>query len=82
MAAGSVGASAAPRIHAVVHPKPSATCAISATSAAVPIVPTSPSAVIGIAAKRNRGQPTCMPPSKRITIRATTAIRSTVWIAT
>ena len=37
-----------------------------------------PSERIGTAAPRNRRQPMCMPPSKRITISATTAIRSTV----
>ena len=40
-------------------------------------VPTTPSTVIGTAATRKRSQPTRMPPSKRITISATTARRST-----
>ena len=40
-------------------------------------VPKTPSTVIGTAATRNRFQPTRMPPSKRITISATTASRST-----
>ena len=41
-------------------------------------VPTTPSTPIGTIARRKRRQPMCMPPSKRITISATTPIRSTV----
>ena len=41
-------------------------------------MPRTPSERIGTAAPRKRRQPMSMPPSKRITIRATTAIRSTV----
>ena len=41
---------------------------MTATSAAVPAVPSRPSAVIGSAAARNRDQPTVMPPSKRMTM--------------
>src|SRR6188508_2295862 len=44
---------------------------------AVANVPTTPRAVIGTTARRKRAHPTLMPPSKRITIRASTAIRST-----
>src|ERR671922_241387 len=49
-------------------------------TAAVAKVPKIPSEVIGSAAPRKRRQPTCMPPSKRMTISATTPIRSTLWI--
>src|SRR6476469_4718255 len=75
--AGSVGASAAPRIPAVIQPKPKSQCAASAIRPAVAKVPSSPSAVIGRAAARKRCHPTSMPPSKRIAMSATAAIRST-----
>ena len=76
--AGSVGASAAPRIPAVVQPKPNSVWAKTAITPAVAKVPSTPSTVIGTAATRgSAASPTCMPPSKRITISATTAIRST-----
>src|ERR671930_1200322 len=78
--AGSVGASAAPRMPAIVQSKPKSAWAKTAITAAVANVPTTPSDVIGNAAPRKRRQPTCMPPSKRITISATTPIRSTLWI--
>src|SRR5919199_954101 len=80
MTAGSVGASAAPRTPAIVQSKPKKAWAKTAITAAVANVPTTPSDVIGSAAPRKRRQPTCMPPSKRITISATTPIRSTLWI--
>ena len=41
-------------------------------------MPSTPSERIGTAALRKRRQPMSMPPSKRITISATTPIRSTV----
>ena len=41
-------------------------------------MPSTPSERIGTAAPRKRRQPMSMPPSKRITISATTPIRSTV----
>src|SRR5919197_2082 len=78
--AGSVGASAAPRTPAIVQSKPKKAWAKAAITAAVANVPMTPSTVIGNAAPRKRRQPTCMPPSKRITISATTPIRSTLWI--
>ena len=78
--AGSVGAIAAPRIHAIVQPKPNSECAASATSPAVRNVPTTPSTEIGTAERRKRRQPTFIPPSNRITISATTPTRSTVRI--
>src|SRR4029079_10355516 len=75
--AGSVGATAAPRIPAVVQSKPNSVWAKTAITPAVANVPTTPSTLIGTIDSRNLGQPTCMPPSKRITTSATTAIRST-----
>ena len=78
--AGSVGAIAAPRSHAIVQPKPNIECAASATSPAVANVPTTPSTEIGTAERRKRRQPTFIPPSNRITISATTPMRSTVLI--
>ena len=78
--AGSVGAIAAPIRPAVVHEKPSAQCPNSAMSPAVANVPSTPSEAIGPIEPRSRRQPTCIPPSKRITISATTPSRSTVRI--
>src|SRR6478735_9388310 len=75
--AGSVGATAAPRIPAVVQSKPNSVWAKTAITPAVANVPTTPSTLIGTIDSRNLGHPTCMPPSKRITTSATTAIRST-----
>ena len=49
---------------------------------AVAKVPSRPSERIGAAEARNRRQPMSMPPLKRMTISATTAIRSTVTIGT
>ncbi len=49
---------------------------------AVANVPTIPSEKIGTAATRKRRQPTSVPPLKRITISATTPIRSTSRIVT
>jgi hypothetical protein len=76
--AGSVGARAAPSRPLVVQVRPSSPCAASAISPAVAKVPSTPSERIGTAALRNRRQPMSRPPSKRITISATTPIRSTV----
>ena len=76
--AGSVGAMAAPSRPLVSHEKSSTKCAASATSPAVANVPRTPSERIGTIATAARCQPMCMPPSNRITISATTAIRSTV----
>lgn len=85
MTAGSVGASAAPRMPANVHEKPKNKCAASAISPAVANVPSTPREAISTAEARKRRQPTCIPPSKRMAIRATTPIRSTwrieVWSA-
>ena len=78
MTAGSVGARAAPRIHATVQLKSKSVWANTAITPAVAKVPKIPSTVIGTAAARIRRHPTSMPPSKRMTIRATTPIRSTV----
>ena len=63
---------------AVVQSKSNRYRAATARTPAVAIVPRTPSEAIGSAARLNLRQPTCMPPSKRITISATTAIRSTV----
>ena len=76
--AGSVGDSAAARTPESVQLKSSRKCAQIAIRTAVVSVPTIPSAPIGTIARRKRRQPMCMPPSKRITISATTPIRSTV----
>ena len=62
---------------AVAQPKSKSTCAATAMSSAVANVPTVPSTPIGTNEARKRRQPTCMPPSKRMTISATTPIRST-----
>ena len=78
--AGSVGASAAPMIPAVVQSTSSSSFAATAITPAVANVPTVPSRMIGVAAALKRRRPMCMPPLKRITTRATTAIRSTVRI--
>ena len=78
--AGSVGATAAPSRPAVNQPSPIAQCANAVTSPAVAKVPRMPRETIGIAAPRNRRQPIDEPPSKRITISATVARRSTVLI--
>src|SRR5262245_38773035 len=77
MTAGSVGASAAPTIQAAVQPKSKNVYAARAITAAVPNVPSTPRSEIGTIAPRKRRQPTCIPPSNRITISATTPIRST-----
>ncbi len=76
--AGSVGASAAPSNPLVVHERPRSTCAATATSPAEANVPSTPSERIGTAALRKRPQPMSSPPSNRITISATTPMRSTV----
>ena len=76
--AGSVGATAAPSRPEVSQPSPSAQWANAATSPAVANVPRTPSETIGTAATRKRRQPIDEPPSKRITISATVATRSTV----
>ena len=78
--AGSVGATAAPSRPAVIQPSPSAQWANTATSPAVAKVPSTPSDTIGTAATRKRRRPIDVPPSKRITISATVATRSTVEI--
>jgi hypothetical protein len=80
--AGSVGASAAPRMPAAIQEKLKSQCAAIAISPAVAKVPTTPSETISSAEARKRRQPTCRPPSKRIMIRATTPIRSTSRIET
>ena len=76
--AGSVGASAAPIRPLVIHERSKRKWAAPAISAAEANVPGTPSDRIGTAAVRNRRQPMSRPPSKRITISATTPIRSTV----
>ncbi len=76
--AGSVGASAAPSIPLVIQERSKSTCAAAAINAAEANVPRTPSERIGTAELRKRPQPMSSPPSKRITIRATTPIRSTV----
>ena len=78
--AGSVGAIAAPIRPAVVHEKPSAQWPNRAISPVVANVPSTPSEAIGQIEPRKRRQPTCIPPSKRITISAITPRRSTVRI--
>ena len=78
MTAGSVGASAAPSIPLVIQERSKSTCAATAISAAEANVPRIPSERIGTDAARKRRQPMSSPPSKRITISATTPIRSTV----
>ena len=78
--AGSVGAIAAPIRPAVVHEKPSTECPNRAISPVVANVPSTPSEAIGQIEPRSRRQPTCIPPSKRITISAITPSRSTVRI--
>ena len=80
--AGSVGATAAPSTPAIVQPKPSAQCANSATAPAVANVPRTPSVATGTQAACRRRRPIAEPPSKRITISATVATRSTVRIET
>jgi hypothetical protein len=80
--AGSVGARAAPMRPAVVQSTSSSSLAATVMTAAVANVPAVPRRTIGVAAPRNRRMPMCMPPLKRITISATTAIRSTVRIDT
>ena len=82
MTAGSVGASAAPRIPAAVQEKSKSQCAANAMTPAVPNVPSTPRVTIGPAEARKRRQPTCIPPSKRIRIRQITPIRSTSRIET
>jgi hypothetical protein len=82
MTAGSVGAIAAPSRPADVHPKPSAQCAKTATPPAVANVPRTPSDAIGTSERRNRRQPIPRPPSKRITISATVATWTTVFVET
>ena len=76
--AGSVGASAAPTMPATIQGSPSSQCASTATSAAVAKVPSTPSERTGMALRRIRFQPMCMPPSNRITTSATVAMRPTV----
>ena len=49
-------------------------------TSAVVNVPMIPSEAMGTIARRKRRQPMSMPPSKRMTISATTPIRSTVWM--
>ena len=78
--AGSVGAIAAPSRPEVTQASPNAQCANAATRPAVANVPSTPSEAIGRREGRRRRQPIDEPPSNRITIRATVAIRSTVWI--
>src|SRR4051812_15333705 len=76
--AGSVGATAAPIRPAVTQPKPNAQCATTAIPPAVANVPTTPSATIVPLTLPKRRQPIEPPPSKRITISAIDATRSTV----
>ena len=78
--AGSVGAIAAPSRPDVTHVSPNAQWANTATRPAVANVPRTPREAIGTADARKRRQPIDEPPSKRITISATVAIRSTVEI--
>src|SRR5581483_3595550 len=78
--AGSVGATAAPTRPLAIQPRPSAQWATSVAPPAVANVPTTPSATIEPPALRKRRQPIESPPSKRITISATDATRSTVRI--
>ncbi len=62
----------------VSQPSPNAQWTNTATSPAVANVPTTPSETIGTADARKRRRPIEEPPSKRITINATVARRSTV----
>ena len=80
MTAGSVGAIAAPIRPDVIHEKSSSQCAARVIRPAVANVPRMPSERTGTAAVRNRRRPIREPPSKRMTARATTPIRSTVRI--
>jgi hypothetical protein len=77
MTAGSVGASAAPMMAAVVQSRSSSRCAPPATIAPVTSVPGTPRMPIGHTDSRNRPQPTSIPPSNRITISATVPISPT-----
>ena len=77
--AGSVGASAAPSRPLVIHERSKQEVRGRARSAPADAnVPSTPSERIGTAEPRKRRQPMSRPPSKRITISATTPIRSTV----
>src|SRR5215217_4572381 len=76
--AGSVGASAVPTSSAARQSKPNRAWARVARAAAVTKVPATPTQTTGPAAVRTRRHPLCIPPSNKMTSRATDATRWTV----
>jgi hypothetical protein len=77
-AAGSVGASAVPSSSAARQSRPNRTWARAASAAAVAKVPATPTQTTAPATGRNRRQPMCIPPSNKMTARATVTTRWTV----
>jgi hypothetical protein len=76
--AGSVGASAVPTSSAARQSKSNRAWASVARAAAVTKVPATPTQTTRPAAVRNRRQPMCIPPSNKMTARATDTTRWTV----
>ena len=76
--AGSVGDTAVPSRAARYQSSPKARWASTEAAAAVRNVPTIPSTAIGVADRRKRGHPRCIPPSNKMHSRATVTTRSTI----
>jgi hypothetical protein len=76
--AGSVGASAVPTSSAARQSRLNRAWASTARAAAVTKVPATPTQTTAPAALRNRRQPMCIPPSNKMTTKATDTTRWTV----